>query len=213
MLDLVATRAARVARRAFTLIELMITVAIVGVLAVVAYASYHKFFSASHATEANNMLSGIKARQEAWLAQTGSYMNVSNGIANGGATGLGSSNFAVLYPHCVANTLPPGAFNVQWPVGACGTTCCPGGGDWKKLGVESTSPTFYGYTTIGVGPGSATAIPVFDLGHGSAILPAGTSASPWFVATAVGDSDANSIFSTLMISSFDNSIYVAMDGE
>jgi hypothetical protein len=37
--------------------------------------------------------------------------------------------------------------------------------------------------------------------------------SPWFAATAVGDTDGNSVFTSSLISSFDNDIHIEMDGE
>src|ERR1700722_14880563 len=86
MLKRMAQGPARAAARAFTLIELMIVVAIVGVLAVCAYAGYHKFVTSSHQTEANNVRSGIKERQSAYLAETGAYMSISAGGLGNGVT-------------------------------------------------------------------------------------------------------------------------------
>src|SRR5580658_9663681 len=121
--------AARPAGRGFTLVELMTTVAIVGVLAVVAYAGYHKFVVSSHQTEANNILSGIKNRQEAYKAETGQYLNVSKNLAANQGTGFGA-----LYPHCQAGVSAPGAFSVAWSQSACPATCCnlSANADWLK---------------------------------------------------------------------------------
>ncbi len=189
----------------FTLVELMVTVLIVGVLAVLAYAGYHKFVVSSHQTEANNMLSGIKNRQEGYKAETGQYMNVSKSLAANQGTG-----FSSLYPHCQQSIAAPGAFEVAWGPAACTSACCNSGTDWHKLKVESNAPTFYGYSTVA----GTTGIPTNTItisGH-TPNWPTGNLA-PWFIATAVGDADGNGVFSTVMISSFDNSVYVDNENE
>ena len=199
--------------RGFTLVELMTTVVIVGILAVVAYAGYHKFVVSSHQTEANAILSGIKNRQEAYKAETGYYMNVSKNLAANQGTGFGS-----LYPHCqVSGVTAPGAFSVSWSSTACSSSCCNAGQDWRKLKIETSAPTFYGYTTIA---GCAPPAPCTDTVPTAAITISNhtpnwptANMSPWFVATAVGDADGNQIYSTVMISSFDNDVYVDNDGE
>jgi type II secretory pathway pseudopilin PulG len=196
----------------------MTTVSIVGVLAVVAYAGYHKFVVSSHQTEANHILAGIKNRQEAYRAETGAYLNVSPSLAsNQGTGGFSTTSSGPLYPHCLAAGTPaPGAFSVAWPVTAC-LACCNPGVDWLKLKIESTAPTFYGYTTVaggtGTGPGTTATIGVKINGVVPNWPSVTTVSGPWFVATAVGDADGNGIFSTVMLSSFDNDVYVDTDGE
>jgi prepilin-type N-terminal cleavage/methylation domain-containing protein len=202
-----APSASRARERGFTLIELMTVVLVVGVLAVVAYAGYHKFVVSSHQTEANAILSGIKNRQEAYKAETGQYLNVSKDLAANQGTG-----FAALYPHCQGGVAAPGAFNVAWSTTPCPASCCniSANADWLKLKVESNAPTFYGYTTVA----GTTGVPTNTItisGH-APNWPSGN-LSPWFVATAVGDTDGNGVYSTLMISSFDNSVYVDNDNE
>ncbi|MGO9711407.1 MAG: type IV pilin protein [Polyangiaceae bacterium] len=211
------SRVARVPRvrgaRAFTLIELMIAVAIVGVLAVVAYAAYHKFVVSSHQTEANHILSGIKNRQEAYKAETGNYMNISKGLA-----GNQNVNFASLYPHCQSGITKPGAFSVAWNTTPCPGACCNSGTDWLKLKMEVNAPTFYGYSTVADTAGDGKGPVAFGVGltisGNTPNWPAVNSTSaPWFIATAVGDTDGNGIFTTSWISSFDNEVYIDMDGE
>jgi type IV pilus assembly protein PilE len=209
--------ASRRGARGFTLVELMTTVSIVGILAVVAYAGYHKFVVSSHQTEANHILAGIKNRQEAYRAETGSYLNVSPQLASNQGTNFTKTSAGSLYPHCMAPGAPaPGAFNVAWPVTACGA-CCNSGVDWLKLKVETTAPTFYGYTTvaggIGTGPGTTSTVGVMINGATPNWPNVTTVNGPWFVATAVGDTDGNGIFSTVMLSSFDSEVYVDNDGE
>jgi type IV pilus assembly protein PilE len=200
-----AQSASRERERGFTLVELMTTVLIVGVLAVLAYAGYHKFVVSSHQTEANAILAGIKNRQEAYKAETGQYLDISkNLVANQAAPDS-------LYPHClVTGVTAPGAFSVSWSSATCPSSCCKTGKDWLKLKLESSAPTFYGYSTVA----GSTGIPVDSVvinGHSPNFPTANV--SPWFAATAVGDTDGNGVRSTVLISSFDNEVYVDNDGE
>jgi prepilin-type N-terminal cleavage/methylation domain-containing protein len=186
-------------KRGFTLVELMIVVVVVGVLAVVAYAGYHKFVVSSHLTEATNVLSGIKMRQEGYRAEKGTYLNVSKELDANGVT------FAGLYPHC-ASSVQPGAFSVGWGK-PCPPGCCIN--DWAKLHVETTAPTFYGFSSVA---DTSLATLAVNINNTPMTWPANPQGS-WFVATAVGDPDGNQIFSTAMITSFDNEVRIDNDGE
>jgi type IV pilus assembly protein PilE len=189
--------------RGFTLVELMVTVAIVGVLAVVAYAAYGKFVTYSHTTEATTILSGIKNRQEAYRAETGIYMNVSAVLAANQST---SGWTTAVYPHCAGPGTLPTAQKVAWPAGSCSTGCCIG---WQKLKVQSSAPTYYGFTTV-AGNGSAPSQSVTIDGTAVAWP---TTTSAWFIATGVADTDGNGIYTTSMISSFDNELRVDQSSE
>jgi type IV pilus assembly protein PilE len=189
--------------RGFTLVELMITVAIVGVLALVAYEGYHKYMTSSHAMEANSMLSGIKNREENYKAEVGSYLNLSPTLATNQT--VSATN---LFPMCAATGKVPGREKVSWPNGGdCTATCCP---PWLKLKVNSTAPTFYGFSAV-AGPSGSIGVTVAMGGTGN-VLPA-SSVGPWFVATGIADTDGNGVFTTSMISSLDNEIHVDQESE
>jgi prepilin-type N-terminal cleavage/methylation domain-containing protein len=198
----------------FTLVELMTVVGIVGILAVLAYTGYRKYVVREHLTEATNVLSGIKMQQERYKAEVGTYLDVSASLAANNA-----STAATAYPHCVTN-VTPGAYSIGWggdlSAPACPASCCNAGSSWSKLRVETNAPTFYGYSTIAGAAGSALSsysgqAPSVTI-NGVAPLPA-SSLGPWFVATALGDPDGNGVFSTEMISSFDNKVWIDNEGE
>jgi prepilin-type N-terminal cleavage/methylation domain-containing protein len=188
----------------FTLIELMIVVSIVGVLSVVAYEGYHKYAIYSHTVEANNMLSGIKNREENYKAEVGSYLSdATNSLAKNQ-----SVSAADLFPMCATTGHVPGREKVMWPNGGfCTATCCP---PWQKLKVNSTAATFYGFSVVAGHAGSVSVS--VAIGGNTNVLPA-TSVGPWFVATGVADTDGNGTFTTSMISSLDNEIHVDQENE
>ncbi len=183
---------------------MMITVSIVGILAVVAYEGYHRYVTSSHALEASAMLSGIKNREEGYKAETGAYLGDTQNVLVANQT-VSADN---LFPMCATNTGLPGREKVSWPGGAqCSAQCCP---PWLKLKISSTAPTFYGFSFVA---GSAsTALPAISMGTNAAVLPTTTN-GPWFVATGVADTDGNGVFTTSMISSFDNEIHVDQENE
>lgn len=61
--------------RGFTLVEMMTTVVIAGVLATIAVTSYGKYVRRAVQTEAIAMLGEIRAKQEAYLAEAGTYLS------------------------------------------------------------------------------------------------------------------------------------------
>jgi prepilin-type N-terminal cleavage/methylation domain-containing protein len=68
------------ARAGFTLVELMIVVVILGILAAVSLPTLSSYIYKSKAVEATGFLNEIKARQESYRADFGSYCNVSGSV-------------------------------------------------------------------------------------------------------------------------------------
>jgi type IV pilus assembly protein PilA len=64
----------------FTLAELMVVVVIVGVLAVIAVVAIRSYMFAARANEAAAMIQSIRAAQEAYRAETNTYLDVSDSM-------------------------------------------------------------------------------------------------------------------------------------
>ena len=63
----------------FTLVEMMVVVALLSVVAVLAVVSYGKYVRRAVVSEAVAMLGEIRAKQEAYLAEAGTYLSTAAG--------------------------------------------------------------------------------------------------------------------------------------
>jgi type IV pilus assembly protein PilA len=192
----------RSARRGFTLIEMMIVVAIVGILAALAVVAYRKYILSAHTTEATHMVQSIRVAQDAYHAETQSYVSTSTD----GITGR--------YP---TQNNTPGPFKSNWvtpnppnPNAPClspgtGTPSCFG-----LLAVHADGPVAYGYATVGGNAGNY--VNKISLPSGTMIPgPATTSGADWFWVTAVGNlaNDPNAAnWSYVVGNSFSNELFV-----
>jgi type IV pilus assembly protein PilA len=187
----------KAASRGFTLIELMIVVAIIGVVAALASVGYFRWISSSKMAEGTNMVAGIKSAQENYFTQVGQYYDLSKGIL--------PSN---LYPQTT-----PGPQKVPWggPCSGCNTDKT-----WEKLGVKADGPVYFGYATIARAEGVAPT-DSFPLSTG-AVNWAGEAGSstwqkPWFIATAMADTNGNGKFAKVVGMSFNSRLIVDLEGE
>jgi type IV pilus assembly protein PilA len=192
--------------RGFTLVELMIVVVIVAILAMMAVVGYRKLTNSSHSAEATHMVNAIRVAQEAYHAETGSYANVSVALAANQST-----NHAALYPHASMSSFKePGNYKVGWG-GTCPSTACNVGFDWRAMPVHADGSTMYGYTSqaglAGVAPTQVVTM------SGVSVTWPSTIPTDWFLITAVGDTDGNGKFSTILGTSFTNDLLVDLDGE
>jgi type II secretory pathway pseudopilin PulG len=170
----------------------MVVVALVGVLAVIAAVAYRRWVHTSYLTEAQDMVSSIRAAQESFRAENGGYLSVSVGL------GPGSD-----YP-----LLTPGKSKTGWG-GACAGCVNPATG-WGALNVSSSAPVIFGYSTIasntnGVAP---SALP-----YRGGALNFSAMATPWYVVEADGDVDGDGIFCNVYGLSGTNQIYINNEGE
>jgi prepilin-type N-terminal cleavage/methylation domain-containing protein len=183
------SRATRAAGAGFTLIELMIVVAIVGILSVIAVVGYRKLVLTGKVTEAKNMLAGIRIAQESYKVERGIYAD------------LGTA----LCPLATSGTLQ---VKTAWNPGCSGGTAT-----WQALPVHIDGPVQFGYATsagaFGAAPPALVGQPVAFV-----TIPASVGTNPWFFATASADLDANAgLFTELVATSWQNTIFVANEGE
>jgi type II secretory pathway pseudopilin PulG len=180
-------------RRGFTLVDAMIAVVIVGILAVVAIVAYRRAVHRSYLAEASQMVQGIRAAQEAFRAENGGYVNLSNG--------LGPPND---YPAPI-----PGKAKTAWG-GACST--CKLAAGWSALNVASNAPLSFGYSTIADVQGVPPVPPVSPTVNGQTVSTAAMTA-PWYVVEADGDIDGNGVFCKVYGFSHDSHLYIDEEGE
>jgi type IV pilus assembly protein PilA len=199
-----ANETARSTQRGFTLVELMIVVVIVGVLAMMAVVGYRKLINSSHTAEATHMVNAIRVGQEAYKAESGSYANISKNLAANQSTG-----HSALYPHAsMATSKEPGNYKVGWGA-ACPSSAC--NADWNTLPVHADGSTMFGYTTqaglAGIAPTQVVKV------NGSNVTWPSSIPADWYLITAVGDTDGNGTFCTVLGTSFTNDLLVDLDGE
>jgi prepilin-type N-terminal cleavage/methylation domain-containing protein len=192
------TTASRVAKRAaargLTLIELLAVIAIIGILAMIAVVMYGRWIRSSKTTEATNMIQKIRDAEERRKAETGKYLDISNGLTR---SDLYPNDPGVPTPHTTA-----------W-----GAQCNGCKSDWANLALQPDGPVQFGYALVAgdanTTPSSRGANVSVD---GNAIAwpkPTG----PWYVVVAMADFDGNGVYCTIVGSSFENRIYTDKEGE
>ena len=181
-----ASARARAPRRAFTLIELMIVVAIVGILAVIAVVGYRKLVLTAKVTEAKNVISGARIAQEGYRTERGIYADLGTALCP--------------LPNSGTQQVKTG-----WNP-ACGSPPT-----WAALPIHVDGPVQFGYATSA----GSTALPS-SIGQPVAFVtvPPAVGTDPWYFVTASADLDGNAgLFTELVGTSWQNTIFVANEGE
>lgn len=184
--------------RAFTLVELMIVVVIVGVLAMLALVGYRKLVLSAHSSEATMMVQSIRTAQEAYHAETQTYVSTSGSLTGG------------LYPNATPNNM-----KTAWGAGITGA--CPAlplssPFCWSALPLHVDSAVMYGYATIGGQAGSVAFPAVPNINGVPLVLPA-SAPMDWYFISAVGDVDNNGVQTTVIGTSFTNDLFIDKEGE
>lgn len=184
----------RLAARGFTLIEVMIVVAVVGVLAMLAVVGYRKWVRSAHIAEATNLVGNIRQAQERRKAETGSYLDVSQGLA-------------------VSNLYPVGAGDGSaWQWGApCGAKCKA---EWRDLGVSAAQPVTFGYATVADGPACDPGCKKATIKvAGQAVDTSALSGQSWYIVEAIGSPEKGggtpTAYDAVYGNSADNNLIVA----
>lgn len=178
-------------QRGVTLIELVIVVAMVGILATLATVGYRRYLSSAKTGEATALIGSIKSAQEAFKSETFRYLDVSQG------------DLEVPYPQGAASGI--GEHKYAWAEG----TPVYARKNFKTLGVASTAPVLYGYSSVaGLASDSIPDLPSdFDTPDWSA--PGG----PWYLVVAMGDLDGDGTLSGYAASSMTAQIAALRPGE
>jgi type IV pilus assembly protein PilA len=181
-----ALAASRKRSRGFTLAEMMAVVVIIGILATLAVVGYRKYINSARGSEAAWMVNGIRAAQEAYRAETLSYLNVSTNINTFYPTGASPTNK-----------------KVQW--GGAG----PDVARWRILNVTTDGAVYYGYACVAGGPGAID----LSAAEGFSTITAPDAIEPWYAVQAKGNVDGDSEYSYYFASSFSNEVYWLNEGE
>lgn len=165
-------------------------VAIVAILATLSVYGVRKYIQASKASEFTAMVASIKAGQEAYRADTFTYLDVS-----------GNNTLSGYYPMST-----PSNKAYAW-----GDVSSAQGKAYQVLGVSPDAPVYLAYACA-AGDGSM-AIPSASVSIPTPNWPTTSNGAPWYVLRAIGDLDSDGVQSVYVSASFTGQIIIDKDGE
>jgi hypothetical protein len=163
-----------------------------------AVVGYRKLIMSAHTTEATQMVQSIRTAQEAYHAETQTYVSTTSSLTTVGG----------LYP-----TWRPG-YKTVWGAGLSGV-CTPPAVNincWAALPIHVDSAVMFSYGTIGGSAGNINFPSVPTINGATIGLPTAAPAD-WYFISAVGDTDNNGTSCTVIGTSFTNDLFVDKDGE
>lgn len=168
----------------------MAAIAIVGILAMLTVLGVNRYISYSKASEFVAMVALLKTGQEAYRADTFSYLDVS-----------GNNTLSNYYPMST-----PGRKAYAW-----GDVSSAQGKAFQTLGVSPDAPVYLAYACA-AGDGSK-AIPSASVSIPTPNWPTTSGGAPWYVLRAIGDLDGDGVQSVYVSASFTGQIIIDKDGE
>jgi type IV pilus assembly protein PilA len=180
----------------------MIVVAIVGIVAAIALVGFRKYQASAAAGEARAMLQTIRGAEDAYKAETLTYLSCP-GPPGAAALSITGVNY---YPRTKAQLDTDGDKKAAWG-GWPGEAC------WKTLNVTSTGPVRFSFAVVSGDPGVVTVNDPIGTITNWPFNAGANSNSPWFVAGALGNMDTDTKYSYLWTSSFNGDVGVYDDTE
>jgi type IV pilus assembly protein PilA len=144
------------------------------------------------------VITGIRAGEEAYKAETLGYVGCSGCGGAMCAPGLGS--LTAYYPRPV-----PDDKKFNWDAPAHGDVNC-----WRLLNVVTDGPVRFGYAVVAGNPGQNLPAPSITP---ALTWPATATNNPWYVIQASGDRNNNGKFAILVSSSVTGEIFVQDEDE
>jgi len=171
----------------------MAAVAIVGILAALAVVGYKRYVNTAQSGEALGVISGIRNAEEAYKAETLTYLGCSGCGGTGCAAGAGS--LTTYYPMAT-----PSSHKWAWTNPSHSDYQC-----WRTLNIVTDGPVRFGYAVIAGNPGMAP--PTITTVTPNITWPASAADNPWYVIQAAGDRDENSKFAYFVGSSYTGEVF------
>jgi prepilin-type N-terminal cleavage/methylation domain-containing protein len=178
--------------RGFTLVELLVVVVIAATLSLLAVALMNSHLQSSKSVEGLTMVQSIRAAQERYRSENGTYLDVSSegGFYPDEPTELsGDEKRAFFY--------------------GVGDDTHADNGRWLQLLPTAPGPVRMGYLTNAGAPGRAMTEPEFEVP--GLVWPDPT--EPWYVIQAVSDLDADGVQGVFIASSLNGEVYRLNEGE
>ncbi len=175
----------------FTLAELMVVVMIVGVLAVIAVVAIRSYMVAARANEAAAMIQSIRAAQEAYRAETNTYLDVSTSSTSWHPATTPDQN--------------------RRPFATDGSTAQ--GLRWNLLNPSAPGEGVrWGYVTK-AGPAGSTPTPNPLVYSGRQFTWPAAPRQPWYYIAAMGDTDGDGKFGFMVATSLSGELHDLSSGD
>jgi hypothetical protein len=170
----------------------MVVVAIAACLAVLAVGFMNSHLQSSKSIEGLTMVQSIRAAQERFRAENGTYLDVSR-----------EGGYYPDEPSDQTGGLKRSFFR------AAGDDAHPDNDRWLELLPTAPGPVRFGYRVNAGLPGQAMTAPEFDVP--ALTWPAST--EPWYVIQAVSDLDQDGTHGTFLASSLNGEVFRQNEGE